>query len=195
MIPAQLDEIASTYLAGLKDAAKDAPRFTDKMPANYIYVGLIRLILPNARIIHARRDPVDTCLSCFSLLFESGQEYAYDLGELGRFYRAYDRVMEHWRRVLPADAMLEVQYEDVVADIELQARRILEYCGLPWDEACLDFHKTSRPVRTASVAQVRQPLYRSSVGRWHAYRDQLKPLLEALGPLAPEAEEADAGTG
>ena len=193
--PSQLDEIGAAYVAGLAEQTKGALRFTDKMPPNFSYVGLIRLALPNARIIHARRDPVDTCLSSFSILFQQPLGYVYDLGELGRFYRAYDRVMEHWRRVLPADAMLEVQYEDVVADMESQARRILAYCGLPWDDACLAFHKSSRPVLTASAAQVRQPLYRSSVGRWHAYRDQLKPLLEALGPLVPGAESAEAGTG
>jgi hypothetical protein len=156
------------------------------MPANFTYAGLIRLALSNARIIHARRDPVDTCLSSFSILFDEKLAYVYDLGELGRFYRAYERVMAHWRRVLPQDAMLEVQYEDVVENIETQARRILAYCGLPWDDACLAFHKTERPVRTASAAQVRQPLYRSSVGRWRAYGDELKPLLEALGLPAPE---------
>jgi tetratricopeptide (TPR) repeat protein len=180
LTPTQLDAIGANYVAGLAEQAKGV-WFTDKMPANFSYAGLIHLTLPNARIIHARRDPVDTCLSCFSTLFQHPLNYTYDLAELGRFYRAYERVMTHWRRVLPQDAMLEVQYEDVVKDIETQARRILDYCGLPWDEACLAFHKATRPVRTASVGQVRQPLYRSSVGRWQAYREQLKPLLMALG--------------
>jgi tetratricopeptide (TPR) repeat protein len=177
----QFDAIGSAYLAGMTAPALAAARFTDKLPANFVYVGLIRLALPNARIIHVRRDPIDTCLSCFSILFRSTLNFTYDLGELGRFYLAYERLMAHWRTVLPEGAMLDVQYEDVVADIETQARRILAHCGLPWDEACLAFHKADRPVNTASAAQVRQPIYGSSVGRWHAYRDQLQPLLEALG--------------
>jgi Sulfotransferase family len=151
------------------------------VPANFVYVGLIRLALPNAHIIHLRRNPIDTCLSCFSTLFRSTMNFNYDLGELGRFYRAYERLMAHWRAVLPEDAKLEVQYEDVVGGIETQARRILAHCGLAWDEACLAFDKSNRPVNTASAAQVRQPIYGSSVGRWRPYRSQLQPLLEALG--------------
>jgi hypothetical protein len=139
------------------------------------------VMLPNARIIHSRRDPCDTALSCFSILFARGQEYSYDLGELGRYYRAYEALMEHWRKVLPPSAMLEVQYEDVVADLEGQARRIVAYCGLEWDDACLSFHTTERPARTASATQVRQPIYRSSVGRRQGYEDLLRPFLEALG--------------
>jgi Sulfotransferase family len=156
-------------------------RFTDKVPGNVAYAGLIHLALPNARIIHTRRDPVDNCFSCFSQYFLSGHEFSYDLGELGRFYCAIEEMAAYWRDVLPAGVMLNVQYEDVVADIETQARRVLDFCGLEWDEACLAFHDVERPVRTASAAQVRQPIYRSSVGRWRVYEDQLQPLLEALG--------------
>ena len=181
LTPADLDALGAAYLAGLGDVVKDWPRFTDKLPANFVYLGLIRLALPNARIIHVLRDPIDTCFSCFSILFGEELNFTYDLGELGRYYRAYEKLIAHWRQVLPEGAMLEVRYEDVVADIETQSRRIVEYCGLPWDDACLAFHKADRLVATASVAQVRQPLYSSSVGRWRAYRDQLKPLLEALG--------------
>jgi len=181
LTPAQFNALGSAYLASMTATASAAARFTDKLPANFVYVGLIRLALPNARIIHVRRNPIDTCLSCFSTLFRSTLNFTYDLGELGHFYRAYEQLMEHWRAVLPEGAMLEVQYEDVVADTETQARRILAHCGLEWDEACLAFHKIDRPVNTASAAQVRQPIYGSSVGRWHAYSDQLQPLLEALG--------------
>ena len=162
-------------------AVQGAIRFTDKMPGNFIHVGLIRLAFPNARIIHARRNPVDTCLSSFSISFFGRQDFSYDLGELGRYYRAYHELMEHWRQVLPEDAMLEVHYENVVADLETQARRIIAYCGLEWDDACLAFHKSTRAVNTASVAQVRQPIYKSSVERWRTYQDHLKPLLDALG--------------
>jgi tetratricopeptide (TPR) repeat protein len=187
MLPGEaLRDIGGRYLAGVAAAAAaaEAPgaaRITDKMPGNFAYAGLITLALPNARIIHVRRDPIDTCLSCFSILFAVGQPQTYDLAELGRYYRAYAALMEHWRRVLPLGVMLEVQYEDVVADVARQARRIVAHCGLAWDDACLAFHKTQRPVRTASASQVRQDIYRSSVGRWQRYGDLLQPLIEALG--------------
>jgi tetratricopeptide (TPR) repeat protein len=178
----ELRQVGARYLTATRGHAPTAERIADKMPWNFHFVGLIHLALPNARIIHARRDPVDTCLSCFSILFDGdGNSYTYDLGELGRFYRAYDSLMAHWRAVLPPDVMIEVQYEEVVADLETQARQIIAHCGLDWDDACLAFHKTRRPVRTSSVAQVRQPIYQSSVGRWRPYREQLRPLLEELG--------------
>ncbi len=181
MTPDAIAAIGTSYVNSVTAIAPHALRFTDKMPANYKYAGLIRLALPNARIIHAMRDPVDTCLSCFETPFHSSQNFAYDLGELGRLYRAYDQLMAHWRDVLPDDTMLEVRYETLVADFENEARRIVAYCGLEWDDACLAFHKTERPVLTASGGQVRQPLYTSSVGRWRAYADELRPLLDALG--------------
>jgi len=179
--PEQLGEIGAAYIASMTKSFPAVDRFTDKMLGNFIFVGLIRLALPNARIIHVRRNPVDTCWSCFSIRFSEPLDFAYDLGELGRSYRAYEGLMEHWRHVLPKDAMLEVQYEDAVADIDTQARRMIDYCGLEWDDACLAFHKASRAVRTASVAQVRQPIYKTSVERWRPYERHLGPLLEALG--------------
>jgi hypothetical protein len=148
--------------------------------ALHLFSTLLHLALPNARIIHTRRDPRDTALSCFSILFALGHAYTYDLGELGRYIAAYQRLMEHWRQVLPDGAMLEVQYEELVGDLETEARRIVEFCGLGWDAACLSFYKTERPVRTASVIQVRQPIYPSSVGRWRAYEKELQPFLIAL---------------
>jgi hypothetical protein len=155
---------------------------TDKMPDNYHFLGLIHLFLPKARILHVMRDPLDTCLSCFGQQFRAGIAYAYDLRELGDYYRCYAELMDHWREVLPAGSMLEVRYENLVEDLEGQARRILDYCGLPWDDRCLSFHETDRPVKTASLVQVRRPLYRSSVGRWRLYEKHLGPLIEALGP-------------
>ena len=156
-------------------------RITDKMPSNFAFAGLIALALPNARIIHTRRNPLDTCLSCFSLLFSGGQQpQTYDLGELGRYFRTYETLMEHWRALLPPGMMLEVDYEDVVADLEGQARRLIAHCGLPWDEACLNFHRTDRRIMTASFAQVRQPLYRNSIARSRPYMHLLGPLLDAL---------------
>jgi tetratricopeptide (TPR) repeat protein len=175
-----LRRLGASYLAAVTPKAPAADRITDKLPGNFRLVGLIHLALPNARIIHLRRDPVDTCLSCFSKLFTGRQPFAYDLGELGRYYRAYDALMAHWRAVLPAGVMLEVQYEDLVADFAPQARRIVTHCGLEWDERCLSFHQTQRSVRTASATQVRQPLYRSAVGRAQPYAAMLGPLIEAL---------------
>jgi hypothetical protein len=176
----ELRQIGAAYVETLRPLAPDARRITDKMPLNFQFAGFIHLILPNAPIIHIIRDPVDTCLSCFSKLFSIGQHFSYDLGDLGRFHHAYQRLMAYWRAVLPARVLLEVHYERLVDDFATEARRIVAHCGLPWDDACLEFHKTSRPVRTASVAQVRQPLYRSSVGRWRPDAALLRPLLEAL---------------
>jgi tetratricopeptide (TPR) repeat protein len=180
MTPGQIAAVGSTYVRNITAVAAPGMRFTDKMPANYKYTGLIRLALPRAHIIHAVRDPIDTCLSCFETSFQNAQNFAYNLGELGRLYRAYEQLMARWREVLPAGAMLEVRYEDLVTNFEVEARRLVAYCGLEWDDACLAFHKTERPVLTASAGQVRQPLYTSSVGRWRAYAEELKPLLEAL---------------
>jgi len=179
-----LRSLGARYVAAVSDEAPHAARIVNKLPGNFIYAGLIHLALPNARIIHMHRDPIDTCFSCFSILFSAGQSQCYDLGELGRFYRAYATVMRHWRHVLPHGAMLEVRYEDVVVDFEQQARRIVAYCGLEWDDACLTFYKTQRGVETASAAQVRKPIYRSSIGRWRAYGDLLQPLIRELGPAA-----------
>jgi hypothetical protein len=175
-------EIAHDYLSHLAALAPAATRIVDKMTHNFFHAGLIHLALPRARIIHCRRNPVDTCFSCFSTLFANGQEFSYDLVELGRYYRAYDFLAQHWRAVLPNDIFLEIDYESVIDNLEAEARRLIAFCDLPWSDACLHFHKTKRPVRTASMTQVRQPLYRTSVGRWRQFRSQLGPLLDALGP-------------
>jgi len=151
------------------------------MPSNYLRVGLIHLALPNAAIIHTIRDPVDTCISCFSTLFIEGSDYSYDLAELGRYYRQYRTLMEHWHRVLPPQRILDVHYEDVVADLECVARRIIAHCGLEWDARCLAFYQTERPVVTASATQVRQPIYKTSVGRRPQYEAFVAPLLAELG--------------
>jgi tetratricopeptide (TPR) repeat protein len=172
--------LGTRYLSGIRGIAPNAERITDKMPSNFRFAGLIHLALPNARIIHSRRDPIDTCVSCFSTLFTGGQPFAFELGELGRYYRAYERLMDHWRNVLPEGVMLEVRYEEVVNDFERQARRIVAHCGLTWNDACLAFYRTQRPIKTASAAQVYQPLYNSSVGRGDRYGDLLRPLLDEL---------------
>jgi tetratricopeptide (TPR) repeat protein len=174
-----LRKLGGQYVRAIRRLAPDAERITDKMPGNFALAGLIHLALPHARIIHVCRDARDTAFSCFSILFARGQEFGYDLAELGRYCAAYRSLMDHWRDVMPG-VRLDVHYEDVVADLEPQARRIIAYCGLEWDERCLAFHQTARSVRTASANQVRQPIYRSSVGRWRAHEDRLQPLLRAL---------------
>ncbi len=181
MTAAEIKALGADYLARMKAVVPDEQRFTDKLPANYYFVGLIHLALPSAKIVHVRRNPLDTCLSIFSINFSDPPVFAYDLGELGRYYCAYERLMAHWRQVLPEGVMLNVQYEDVVDDIENQAHRLISFCGLPWDDACLAFHRQEGAVRTASAYQVRQPLFRSSMERWRAYERHLGPLLEALG--------------
>ncbi len=186
--------LGQAYLARLPPLPAGRTRITDKMPGNFLHIGLIRLILPNARIIHTVRDPLDTCLSCFTRLFVDHQEFSFDLAELGRYYRGYQALMAHWRRVLPEDAILDVRYEAVVEDLEGQARRLLAHCGLSWDDRCLAFHQTHRPVRTASAAQVRQPLFRSSLERARRYQGRLEPLVRELeGEFVPMRPPAGVG--
>jgi tetratricopeptide (TPR) repeat protein len=189
-----LGDLGKTYVERMSALAAPADRIVDKMPSNFMFVGLIHLALPRARIIHVKRDPVDTCLSCFSLLFSEDQPFTYDLAEVGRYYKAYEALMAHWRTVLPEGAMLEVQYEDLVGDLEGHARRLIEYCGLDWDQRCLSFHETKRPVRTASLVQVREPIHAKSVGRWRFYGARLKPLLDVLGIDASQSEAAEGCT-
>lgn len=176
-------ELGAEYVDAVSRLAPDRGRVCDKMPANFLRLGLIHLMLPNATIIHCRRSAMDTCYSCFSLLFSEGQHYAYDQAELGQYYREYEALMRHWHTVLPG-RILDIHYEDVVSDLETSARRLVAHCGLEWDDRCLEFHKTDRAVRTASKSQVRQPIYASSLGRWHRHQDRLGPLIDALGPLA-----------
>ena len=179
--PDSLTALGAEYDRRVAALAPRAARITDKMPGNFLFAGLIRLMLPGARIIHCLRDPLDTCLSCYETKFSKGNRFAYDQRELGLYYRGYERLMAHWRTVLPANGFTEVRYEDVVADLEGQARRLVDFCGLDWDEACLEFHQTRREVWTASANQVRRPLYRSSVRRAPANAAHLSPLIEALG--------------
>ena len=186
----KLREMGEHYIESTRIHRQGAPFFTDKMPNNFRHIGLIKLILPNAKIIDARRDPMDCCFSGFKQNFAEGQEFTYGLEEIGRYYRGYVDLMEHWDRVLPGE-VLRVQYEDVVADLESQVRRMLDFLGLPFEQACLDFHQTDRAVRTASSEQVRQPIYRSGMEQWRPFEPWLDPLKDALGPdLAPRQEGA-----
>ena len=172
--------LGARYVAEIEKLAPKARRVVDKMPGNFKYAGLIHLALPNAAILHTIRDPADTCLSCFSKSFIEGQNYTYDLAELGRYYRHYQSLMAHWHACLPPGRILDIRYEDVVADLEGQAKRIIAHCQLTWDRRCLAFHQTERPILTASAAQVRQPIYNSGVGRWRMHEEALQPLLAEL---------------
>ena len=177
---ADLRRFGENYLAAARPVG--GPRFTDKMPDNFLRIGLIRLAFPNARIIHCGRDPVDTCLSCYRRLFVRGRQgFSYDLRELGLEYLRYARLMAHWRMVVPG-AMHELRYEDLIADQEGETRRLLSFCGLAFEDACLRYHETERTVETASANQVRQKIYRSAAGRWRHYEKHLGPLLEILRP-------------
>jgi tetratricopeptide (TPR) repeat protein len=183
-----LRELGEIYVSRLSQRAPGYQYVTDKLPGNYNRVGLIHLALPNAKIIHCTRNPIDSCFSIYSNHFAEHLEHANDLSQLGRFYRRYHDLMEHWRSVLPPDRFLDVRYEDTVGDLEATARRIIAYCGLEWDARCLDFRNNSRSVATLSITQVRQPIYRSSVDRWRNYESELEPLRVALGDLAPSSE-------
>ncbi len=180
------DALAQGYLEHLSTLSpEDAIRVTDKMPGNFLHLGLIAQLFPKARIIHCVRDPLDTCLSCFFHHFGRGLAYTNSLAHLAAFYREYRRLMAHWKRVIDLP-MLEVRYETLVSDQDRVTRSLLDFCGLDWDERCLRFHDTRRVVSTASYDQVRQPLYDRSVGRWHHYAQYLAPLRDALEESPPE---------
>lgn len=179
----QLTGLGRSYLHYASTHFPDDSRYiTDKMPANYSHVGFIKLMLPHARIIDARRDAMATCVANFRQLFAQGKNQSYDLVELGEYYLQYVEAMEHWDEVLPGQ-VLRVNYEEVVAGLEAQVRRILDYCGLPFEPGCVDFHKSERPVNTASSEQVRQPIYRDAVEFWRNYEPWLDELKEVLAPV------------
>lgn len=175
---------AEYYLEEIWKTQKTAKRITDKMPGNFFHLGLIAFLFPKCRIIHCRRDPLDTCISIYFQNFRIGHEYSFDLYKLGRYCRAYTRLMAHWRRILPVP-MLEVDYEETVADLEGASRRLLEFCDLPWDDRVLRYYETERSVKTASLWQVRQPIYDTSVGRWRHYEKHLGPLMRGLAGEPP----------
>ncbi len=168
------------YIESAKTHAPNTPYIVDKMPANFQMLGLIYALLPNAKIIHIARNPFDTCLSCFTRIFERSQLHSYDQVELGRYFNNYIRLMNHWHTLLPKDSFHTVHYENLVEDIDTEARRIIDFCGLGWEDACLEFYKGKRRVRTASVQQVRQPLYKTSKEKWKRYEAQLQPLVDII---------------
>ena len=180
----EINGLGTAYKQGLRARAPGAQRITDKMPRNFVHLGLIHQALPGARIIHTQRNPVDTCMSCFSQLFVGDFPFTYDLAELGRYWRTYNDLMDHWRKVLPASTFLDMRYEELVENPEMQIKRMLDHCQLPWDERCLHFQQTDRSVRTASATQVRQPLYSSGVNRWQRYGSMIQPLVDALAGVS-----------
>ncbi|MCC3861656.1 tetratricopeptide repeat-containing sulfotransferase family protein [Pseudemcibacter aquimaris] len=176
----ELNSIGEAYLADIKTRAPHAKRIIDKMPGNYRFLGVISKILPNAKIIHTTRNPMDCCVSIYTRLFLEPIHYAYDLKELGDYYKMYQDMMDHWRDVLPQGMMTEVGYEDVVDDLENQAKELVQFADLDWQDDVLDFHKQKGNVTTASAAQVRKPIYKSSVERWRVYEDRLGDLMNIL---------------
>jgi tetratricopeptide (TPR) repeat protein len=178
--PDWLASLGKRYLEETRPIRAGRPRFIDKMPNNFSHIGLIQVILPNATIIDVRRHPMDACFSAYKQHFAEGQSFSYDLGDLGRYFRCYLQLMDHWNAVLPGK-VLQLQYEDLVRDPEANIRRLLAHCGLPFEPACLSFHETRRPVRTASSEQVRQPLYASGIGYWRHFEKELEPLRAGLG--------------
>lgn len=182
-----LKEIGEAYVTETRDLQRNANRMTDKMPLNFLYVGLIHSALPNARIVCLRRNAVDSCLSNYRQLFSTGfsyYNYSLSLRDTASYYIAFDKLMSHWRASVPEDRLLEICYEDIIFDQENQTRALLSFCGLDWNDACLRFHENAAPVSTASSVQVRQPLYSGSIGRWKKYGRSLDELRTALGPLA-----------
>ena len=177
----QLQELGEEYLRDTRIHRRGAPFFIDKMPNNFRHIGLIKMMLPNAKVIDARRDPMACCFSGFKQLFAEGQLFSYGLDDIARYYRDYERLMAHWDKVIPG-FVLRVQHEDVVANLEIQVRRMLDFCGLPFEASCLEFHKTERNVRTPSSEQVRQPIYSSALEQWKHYEQWLGPLKQALDP-------------
>ena len=177
--PSVFERFAGRYLPKIQALSRGSERVTDKMPQNFRYIGLIKLAFPNAKIIHCRRNPVDTCLSMFTNIFGGIHPYSHDLSDLGHYYGDYARLMQHWHAVLPF-RVYDVQYEDIVTDSENEIRALLNFCELPFDGACLEFHKNKRVVATASATQVRRPIYQDSIQRWTRYGKQLAPLVEIL---------------
>ncbi|MBT9458146.1 MAG: sulfotransferase [Burkholderiaceae bacterium] len=171
--------LGGLYRTALESHGPAAPLLLNKTPANFLYLGLIHLALPGAKVVHLRRHPLDSCFAMFKTLFRMGYPFSYSLADLGHYYLAYHRLMQHWRDTVP-DSFHDVDYEQLVEQQEAVSRALLRHCGLPWEAACLDFHQNATPAATASASQVRQPLYRSSVQRWRLYERQLAPLAEFL---------------
>jgi len=177
--PDLVNGFALAYLKRLGTISKHSERVINKHPLNFQHIGLIRLMFPNAQIIHTHRNPLDTCLSCYFQNFTNGQDYSFNLENLADYYSQYHRLMTHWRKLYKGK-FLELKYEDLIAQTERSSRLMMKYCQLPWEEACLDFHHSNRPVNTASHQQVRTPIYQHSVNRWKHYEKPLQPFIKRL---------------
>jgi hypothetical protein len=182
----EMTTLGEKYVELLQFFAAKARRVVDKMPHNFEALGFIGLILPEARVVHLRRNPIDTCLSCYQTRLNELHGYSRNLETLGLYYRQYARLMAHWRKVLP-NKFLDLDYETLTQDFENETRRLIDFLDLPWDPACLTFHESTAAVRTFSRNQVRNPIYKTSVGRWRRYEKELHPLIEALGDLAQDS--------
>ncbi len=182
--------VGADYLARTRPATSQRPCFTDKMPLNYLYCGLIRRALPNARIVHVTRHPMASCYAMFKTLFKDGYPFSYDLEEIAKYYAGYRRLMDHWRRTMPG-VIYDIRYEQLVRDQEFETRRLLAACGLDWEEGCLEFHRNPTATTTASASQVRRPLYDSSLAQWRHYEDQLQGLRSQLLAAGIDAGELD----
>ena len=184
-----LRRLGRRYLEQLDKVSTSADRVTDKLPFNFMHLGVIALLFPQAKVIHCQRHPLDNCLSCYFTSFADQIHFANRLDTLGRYYLDYHRLMQHWHDVLPIE-ILDLPYENMVSDTQGQVAKLLDHCGLPWEDACLDFHRTERGVRTPSRWQVRQPIYKGSVQRWRHYAEELEPLRRILDPILPAGESA-----
>lgn len=171
--------MALEYITNLQVLQPDATRILDKLPGNYLRLGVILTLFPLARVIHCKRDPMDTCWSCYQQNFERGLSFSNDLENIGFAYRGYRDLMAHWHKEFP-DNILDIEYEALLDNPEIESRRLLEHCGLQWDPEVLNFANQQRPVSTASLWQVRQPLYKTAIGRWKFYQQHLKPLQRIL---------------
>jgi hypothetical protein len=176
----EFQKMGAAYIKNTLDQrVTDKPYFIDKMPNNFVHIGLIHLILPNAKIIDARRNPMDCCFSCYKQLFGSGQGFTYSQNRIGNYYLDYLRIMEHWDKVLPGKVH-RVIYEDMIEDTENEIKKLLKFCDLKFEQGCIDFYKTKRTVRTPSSEQVRQPIYKKGIGQWKNYEPWLGDLTKTL---------------
>ena len=189
MTDEEMTEFGEDYLKTSMRYRTDRPYFIDKMPNNFAHIGFIKTILPNAKIINAKRHPLDSCVSSFKQLFYKGQSWSYDLFEIGEYYLEYIRLMNHWHEIYPGD-IYDISYESLIENQEEETKKLIDYCGLDWEEGCLKFYENKRSVNTASSEQVRQPIYKGAMFAWKNYESELGPLIEILEPVLDELPKA-----
>ena len=182
MTDEELIEFGESYLTTTKKYRTNKHYFIDKMPNNFAHIGFLKMILPNAKIINAQRNPLDSCISSYKQLFYKGQSWSYDLFEIGEYYLEYQRMMDHWHQVIPGE-ILDLKYDNLINNQQHETERLLNYCGLEWEEGCLKFYETKRSINTASSEQVRQPIYKGAMNAWKNYESHIEPLIETLEPI------------